>query len=67
MERFFIAFKLFLQGLGHGKDQRICRNMEFVYENSQFTATGLGTVSPKTSGSFIKAIQLQQSVLSHLD
>lgn len=30
-------------------------------------ATGLGAVSPETSGSFIKAIQLQQSVLSHLD
>ncbi|XP_065913137.1 protein NDRG3-like isoform X2 [Dysidea avara] len=30
-------------------------------------ATGLGAVSPGASSSFIKAIQLQQSVLSHLD
>lgn len=64
-DRFFTALKLFLQGLGHGKEAEKC--ISYMRGFLQPTATGLGAVSPETSGSFIKAIQLQQSVLSHLD
>ena len=66
VDRFFLGFKLFLQGLGHGKE-RWERSWQMCVELFHPIATGLGTVLPQTSGSFIKAIQLQQSVLSTFD
>ena len=67
VDRFFLGFKLFLQGLGHGKKRERQERHSYMSELFHPIATGLGAVSPETSGSFIKAIQLQQSVLSHLD